>query len=42
MAASWIFLIKDNVLLGINKTLKLEAELISDPSTKQIPCDLNV
>lgn len=43
---SWIFLypIMNNVLLGINEILgeELEANQISDPSTKQIPCDLNV
>lgn len=37
-------LIKNNVLLGINEIFseELEADQISDPSTKQIPCDLNV
>lgn len=36
--------ISDYILLGINEILgeELEADQISDPSTKQIPCDLNV
>lgn len=45
MATSWIFLclIKNNIPLGINEILgeELEADQISDPSTKQTPSDLN-
>lgn len=44
MSSIFLSLIMDNVLLGINEILgeELEADQISDPSTKQIPCDLNV
>lgn len=43
---SWTLpcLIKNKVLLGTNEILGegLEAEQTSDPSTTQIPCDLNI
>lgn len=43
---SWTFLclIKNKVLFGINEILseELEADQTSDPSTTQIPCDLNI
>lgn len=44
MSSIFLSLIMDNILLGINEILgeELEADQISDPSTKQIPCDLNV
>lgn len=43
---SWPFLclIKNEVLFGINEILseELEADQTLDPSTTQIPCDLNI
>lgn len=43
---SWTFLslIKNKVLFDINEILseEVEADQTSDPSTTQIPCDLNI
>lgn len=44
MNGIFLCLIKNNILLRINEILseELEADQTLDPSTKQIPCDLNV
>lgn len=44
MNSIFLVLSRNNILFGINEILgeELEADQISDPSTKQIPCDLNV